>query len=32
MAQLQKLGDLLKAGLITEEDYAAKKQEILARM
>ncbi|WP_307737913.1 PH domain-containing protein [uncultured Varibaculum sp.] len=32
MVQLQKLGDLLKAGLITEEDYAAKKQEILARM
>lgn len=32
MTQLQKLGDLLKAGLITEEDYTAKKQEILARM
>jgi hypothetical protein len=30
LAQLQKLGDLQKAGILTEEEFAAEKAKLLA--
>jgi hypothetical protein len=32
MAQLQKLGELHSQGILTDEEFAAKKQELLSRM
>lgn len=32
MTQLQKLGELHTAGVLTDEEFAAKKQDILSRM
>ena len=32
MAQLQKLGELHEQGILTDEEFAAKKQELLSQM